>query len=52
MEYRVLVDENTSPRVVETLRDDGYTAAHIHDVLLEGVDDDTIVEFARKNRYI
>jgi len=25
MEYRVLVDENTSPRVAETLRGDGIT---------------------------
>ena len=29
MPYRILVDENTSPRVAELLRDRGYGATHV-----------------------
>jgi len=49
MEYRILVDENTSPRVAASLRDTGITAEHVHAVLSEGVDDDTITTFAHEN---
>ena len=49
MEYRVLVDENTSPRVAASLRDTGITAEHVHGVLSEGVDDDRIATFAHEN---
>ena len=48
MEYRILVDENTSPRVAASLRDTGITAEHVHAVLSEGVDDDTITTFAHE----
>ena len=49
MEYRVLVDENTSPRVVASLRDTGIPAEHVTNVLSEGVDDDTIATYAHEN---
>jgi len=49
MDYRVLVDENTSPRVAESQRGKGITAEHVHEALSEGVDDDTIAAFAREN---
>ena len=49
MEYRILVDENTSPRVAASLRDTGITSEHIHTVLSEGVDDDRIATFAHEN---
>ena len=49
MEYRLLVDENTSPRVAESLRGTGITAEHVTEVLSEGVDDDTIATYAREN---
>ncbi|ELZ37018.1 DUF5615 family PIN-like protein [Halorubrum tebenquichense] len=52
MEYRVLVDENTSPRVAETLRGKGITAEHVHGVLSQGADDDSIATFARTNGYV
>ena len=48
MEYRVLVDDNTSPRVAVSLRDTGITAKHVTEVLSEGVDD-TIATYAREN---
>ncbi|MUW13855.1 hypothetical protein GJ633_03630 [Halorubrum sp. CBA1125] len=51
MEYRILVDENTSPRVAESLRGKGYAAEHVHDVLEEGVDDETIAATAREQGY-
>ena len=49
MEYRVLVDENTSPRVVASLRNTGIPAKHITNVLSEGVDDETIATYAHEN---
>jgi predicted nuclease of predicted toxin-antitoxin system len=49
MEHRVLVNENTSPRVAESLRGKGITAKHVHEALSKGVDDDTITTFAREN---
>ena len=35
MGYRILVDENTSPRVAEILRVKGHTATHVHAKLNE-----------------
>ena len=52
MEYRVLVDENTSPRVAEALRGKGIDAEHVHEALSEGVDDDAITTFARDGGYV
>lgn len=52
MAYRILVDENTSPRVAESLRGKGHTAEHVHDVLDEGVDDESIVAFAEREEYV
>jgi uncharacterized protein with PIN domain len=52
MEYRILVDENTSPRVAESLRGEGYTADHVHDILEEGIDDETILAVARERGYV
>ena len=49
MEYQILVDENTSPRVAASLRDAGITAEHVHAVLSEGVDDATITAYAPEN---
>jgi len=49
MEYRVLVDANTSPRVAVSLPDTGISAEHVTEVLSEGVDDDTIATYAREN---
>jgi arginase family enzyme len=52
MGYRILVDENTSPRVAEILRLKGHTATHVHAKLNEGADDRTILEFARRHEYL
>ena len=52
MEYRVLVDENTSPRVAEALRGKGVAADHVHEALSEGVDDESIAAFAREGGYV
>lgn len=52
MGYRVLVDENTSPRVAELLRGKGHEAVHVHDVLEEGATDRRITEFASANEYL
>lgn len=52
MGYRVLVDENTSPRVAELLRGKGHDAVHVHDALEEGVTDRRITAFASANDYL
>jgi len=52
MEYRILVDENTSPRVAETLRGKDVAADHVHEALSEGVDDESIAAFAREGGYV
>ena len=52
MEYRVLVDENTSPRVAEVLRGKSIAAKHVHEALSEGVDDEPIAAFAREGGYV
>ncbi len=46
MGYRVLVDENTSPRVAELLCENGHTATHITTALDVGVTDEEIVGYA------
>lgn len=51
MTYRVLVDENTSPRVADALRETGHEAVHVTDALTEGVDDERIITFAREESY-
>ena len=51
MTYRVLVDENTSPRVAELLRGKGHEAVHVHDALEEGATDDRLSEYAGSNGY-
>ncbi|PSP47706.1 hypothetical protein BRC75_08930 [Halobacteriales archaeon QH_7_69_31] len=52
MGYRILVDENTSPRVAEILRVKGHSATHVPAILNEGADDRTILEFARRQEYL
>lgn len=46
MTYRILVDENTSPRVAELLRGKGHKAAHVSETLEVGVTDSAIAEYA------
>lgn len=52
MGYQILVDENTSPRVAETLRGRGHDAIHIHDALKEGADDRSISKYAHEHGYV
>jgi len=46
MTYRILVDENTSPRVVARLRERGHDAVHVTEALAAGVSDERILERA------
>lgn len=46
MTYRILVDENTSPRVVARLRERGHEAVHVTEALAAGVSDERILEHA------
>jgi len=43
MSLRILVDENTSPRLVAHLREAGHDASHVLDTLGEGASDGQIV---------
>ena len=52
MTYRILVDENTSPRVAELLRGKGYEAAHVSEALEVGVTDQEIVTYASERGYV
>lgn len=52
MSYCVLVDENTSPRVVDLLREKGHTAIHVTDALTVGVEDGAIADFATEHDYL
>lgn len=52
MTYRILVDENTSPRVAELLRGKGHEAAHVSEALEVGVGDEKIVDYACEREYI
>jgi hypothetical protein len=52
MPYRILVDENTSPRVAESLRDRGYEADHVGEVLSLGVPDREIINYANEHGYV
>lgn len=45
MTYRILVDENTSPRVAELLREKGHKAAHVSEALKVGATDQEIVTY-------
>ncbi len=51
MAYRILVDENTSPRLVEILRGRGHRAVHVSQALDFGASDGTIADYARANGY-
>jgi hypothetical protein len=51
MTYRILVDENTSPRVAELLRGKGHEAAHVSEALRTGVTDEEIGDYAREHEY-
>lgn len=52
MTYRILVDENTSPRVAELLRGKGHDAAHVSEALEVGVTDGEIADYAREHGYV
>jgi hypothetical protein len=49
MTYRVLIDENTSPRVAELLRGNGHEATHVTTTLQAGVSDRDIADYAAEN---
>lgn len=51
MPYRILVDENTSPRVADRLRSNGHEAKHVNETVGDGTSDRAIVEFAAENGY-
>lgn len=51
MTYRILVDENTSPRVAELLRGKGHEAAHVSEALEIGVTDEKIADYAREHEH-
>jgi predicted nuclease of predicted toxin-antitoxin system len=51
MALRVLVDENTSPRLVGRLQDSGHTSIHVLDALREGVSDEEIASYAEDEEY-
>lgn len=52
MRYRILVDENTSPRVAELLRGKGYVVVHVHEALEEGSTDERILAYATTNSHL
>jgi len=52
MTYRILVDENTSPRVAEILRGKGHDAVHVSTALELGATDEEIVDYASEQGYI
>ena len=52
MPYRILVDENTSPRVAELLRDRGYEATHVGNALSLGASDQEIINYANDHGYV
>lgn len=52
MGYRILVDENTSPLVVELLRDGGHQAIHVSRALEFGANDCSIADYARNNGFV
>ena len=51
MTYRILVDENTSPRVAASLSDEGRDATHITTALDPGVSDQEIIDYAATQGY-
>lgn len=52
MTYRILADENTSPRVAELLRGRGRDAAHVGEALDLGAADRRIVEYADEHGFV
>lgn len=52
MAHRILVDENTSPRVAERLRDDGHDAVHVSEPLGFGATDRAIADHAEAEGYV
>ena len=52
MAYRILIDENTSPRVATRLEHLGHEAHHVCEILGEGIPDEQISKFARENGYV
>lgn len=51
MSLRILVDENTSPRLVAHLRKAGHEASHVLDTLGDGASDGRIVSYAEERGY-
>jgi predicted nuclease of predicted toxin-antitoxin system len=52
MSYRILVDENTSPRVAELLRGKEHEAVHVTKELEAGISDQDIVNYATNEGYV
>lgn len=52
MTYRILVDENTSPRIADLLSEKGHEAVHVSGTLETGVDDEAIVNYAREHGFV
>ncbi len=51
MTLKILVDENTSPRIVTQLETQGHDASHVLDALGGGVSDSEIISYAREHGY-
>jgi hypothetical protein len=51
MTLRVLVDENTSPRIVDRLEASGHDAIHVIEALGPGADDADIRSYAAQHGY-
>jgi predicted nuclease of predicted toxin-antitoxin system len=51
MVLRILVDENTSPRIVAYLDDADHEAVHVVDALEGGASDEEIAAFAAREGY-
>lgn len=49
---KFLLDENISETVTRRLQDAGFSVLHILDVGLTGMDDDTILVYARRRKLI
>jgi predicted nuclease of predicted toxin-antitoxin system len=48
-EWRFLVDENLEPQIAHELETRGFEAESIRDTIGKGVDDPTVLEYARRN---
>jgi predicted nuclease of predicted toxin-antitoxin system len=49
MSLKLLLDENTPPRIVMKSRQSGYDVVHVGDTGLKGCKDSELMAFARKN---